>query len=69
VLPRSPEVLLDERKELIKRLLGCRGGQIFRQKPFAFPFKHRQLDLAAGLAVLLDKLVKVRAGVRRFVGA
>jgi hypothetical protein len=61
-------MLMDERNELLKRLLGSRRGEVFGQEPF-LTLEYRQVDLATGPTVLPDKLVKVRAGMRRFVGA
>lgn len=63
-----PDVLMDERDELLKRLLGSRGGDIPGQEPFAL-LEQRQVDLATGPAVLQDELIEVRAGMRRVVGA
>ena len=39
VQPPSPDVLMDEREELLERLLGSRGGEIPGQKPFALSLK------------------------------
>jgi hypothetical protein len=67
--PRLSEGLMDEREDLLERLLGSRGAEILGQKSFALPLKQRQVDLATGLAVLPAELVEVRAGMRRLVSA
>ena len=45
-------MLMHERDNLLKCLLGSRGGEIASQKPFALPLKQRQVDLATSPTVL-----------------
>src|SRR5262250_1588038 len=63
-----PEVLMDERGHLLERPLGNRRGEIL-EKTFALALEDRDLDLAAGLTILPDELVEIRAGVRLLVAA
>jgi hypothetical protein len=59
---------MDERGHLRERPLGNRRGEIL-QKTFALALEDRDLDLAAGLTILPDELVEIRAGVRLLVAA
>ena len=61
-----PKVLMHERDDLLKRLLGSRGGEIAGQT-FALPLNDGQVDLATSAAVLQDELIEVRARMRLLV--
>ena len=67
MLPCSPEVLVRKYDNLFERLLGTRGVEILSQEAVTFALIDGQIDLAAGLTILRDKRVEVRAGMRLLV--
>src|SRR5687768_8833241 len=59
-------MFMDELAHLLERLF-CNLRREIAQKTSAFTFEDCHIDRAASLAILVDKLVEIRARMRRLV--